>query len=127
MLSVRHLINYLAITKPYTTMFKTNHRLTQRVLCKDVVQDSVRGEFELVRATHVSVQHFQLGLALIELFVVTLFHGDSSMSLVHFYCKLISNTLYLLRCRRRILSNLVGQILCVYAERTVKSCLIDLS
>lgn len=72
-----------------------NVLLTQRIFCKNVIQNTISCEFETILTAKICVQHFQLCLTLIKLFVITFFHGNACMGLIHLNCKLISNTLYL--------------------------------
>lgn len=58
--------------------------LTKGIFSEDVVQDTIGNEFLSIFSSHIGVQHYQLGLTLIELFVVALFHSDSRMCFVNF-------------------------------------------
>lgn len=76
--------------------------LTQRIFRKDVIQDTISGEFETILSAKISVQHFQLGLALVELFMVTFLHRYASMCFIYLNGEFIPNALYLIIFKRNI-------------------------
>ena len=74
----------------------SNECLTQSVLRENVVENSVGGEFQAIFAAQISVEHFQLSLALIEFLVITLLHGNAGMRLIDLGGEFVANTLDLL-------------------------------
>lgn len=69
--------------------------LTQRIFGENVVQNTVGCEFETILTAKIRVQHFQLCLTLIKLFVITFLHGDTRMRFIHLHREFVSNALYL--------------------------------
>lgn len=73
--------------------------LTQCIFRKYGVQNTIRCEFcsiLMFNISKISVQHFQLCLAHIKLFIIALFHSNKHVRLINENCKCISYALYLL-------------------------------
>lgn len=64
-----------------------------RVFGEDVIQQSICRELSNVFRVFILIQSLQLGLALVELFMVSLFQSNACMTLVHFHCEVSTNSL----------------------------------
>ena len=69
--------------------------LTQRVLSEDVVEDPVGGELCDVARVALGEERLELRLALVEILMVSLLHGDAGVRLVHRHRELVPNALHL--------------------------------
>lgn len=126
------------------------HHITYCALCEHVVQNPIGHKLVLVLTANVAVQHFQLRLALVELFVVPFLQGNPSMRLVHLHCKLTTYTLNLKQdLKLKTVAQWVSKVLWLFyiakksnkgfknkrvvhisqfpLSLTVKSCLMDFS